>query len=89
MRIQFAQSQIVLALRQARADTVSGGLSQAGISEATFCSWKKKYSRQRGQLASMLLAELQIGAMRLRDRISHRCVYRYLCKCAEFKTTDD
>lgn len=42
-RSRFSEEQIVYALRQAESGTPVGGLCwQLGVSETTFCTWKKK-----------------------------------------------
>ncbi len=44
-RSRFSEEQIVYAIRQAESGTPIGDLCrQLGVSEATFCTWKKKYA---------------------------------------------
>ena len=44
-RSTFSEEQIVYAIRQAEAGTPVGDLCrQLGVSDATFCTWKKKYA---------------------------------------------
>ncbi len=84
-RSKFTEAQIAFILRQAEEGTAIGEVSQAGISEATFYAWRKKYAglmpsemkrlrqleEENGKL-KRIVADLSLDKAMLQDVISRK-----------------
>ncbi|MCI0427580.1 MAG: transposase [Nitrospiraceae bacterium] len=69
-RSKFSEEQIVYAIRQAEAGTPVGDLCrQLGVSDATFCAWKKKCA-YRGESELRRLRQLEEENSRLKRLVA-------------------